>query len=52
MRAIIAVLLFGIAFVISHPLGAAIGAWPSVFLVAVLAGALAYSITPQSSDRQ
>ena len=52
LRAIIAVLLFGIAFVISHPLGAAIGAWPSVFVVAVFAGVLAYAITPQSSERQ
>ena len=52
LRAIIAVLLSGIAFVISHPLGAAIGAWPSVFVVAVFAGVLAYAITPQSSERQ
>ena len=52
MRAIIAVLLFGIAFVISHPLGTAIGAWPSVFVVAVIAGALAYAITQPRSLRQ
>lgn len=51
LRAIIAVLVFGIAFVISHPLGNAIGAWPSVFVVAVLAGVLAYAITPQRSNR-
>ena len=52
MRAIIAVLLFGIAFVISHPLGTAIGAWPSVFVVAVIAGALVYAITQPRSLRQ
>ena len=52
LRAIIAVLLFGIAFVISHPLGTAIGAWPSVFVVAVIAGALAYAITQPRSLRQ
>ena len=51
LRAIIAVLVFGIAFVISHPLGNAIGAWPSVFVVAVLADVLAYAITPQRSNR-
>lgn len=51
LRAIIAVLVFGIAFVISHPLGNAIGSWPSVFVVAVLAGVLAYAITPQRSNR-
>ena len=47
LRAIIAVLLFGIAFVISHPLGKAIGAWPSVFLLALLTGIFTYAITPQ-----
>ena len=52
LRAIIAVLLFGIAFVISHPLGTAIGAWPSVFVVAVIAGVLAYAITQPRSLRQ
>lgn len=51
LRAIIAVLVFGIAIVISHPLGNAIGAWPSVFVVAIIAGALAYAITPQRSNR-
>ena len=52
LRAIIAVLLFGIAFVISHPLGNAIGAWPSVFLVALIAGSLSYAITQPRSPRQ
>jgi uncharacterized membrane protein len=45
--------LLGIAltlFVISHPLGHVIGAWPSVFLVAGVGAALAYALTRPRSD--
>ncbi len=49
-RTVIAVLIFGIAFVVSHPLGNAIGAWPSVVLVSVVAAVLAYLLcAPKTS---
>lgn len=51
LRAITAVLIFALAFVISHPLGNVIGALPSVSVVAILAGAITYAITPQRSNR-
>jgi hypothetical protein len=31
-------------FVVSHPLGHVIGAWPAVLLVAAVAGVLAYAV--------
>jgi hypothetical protein len=34
-----------VLFVLSHPLGRVIGAWPSVLLVAAVAGAVAYSLS-------
>jgi len=35
-------------FVVSHPLGHVIGAWPSVLLVAALAGGVAYALAADS----
>lgn len=49
VRAVGVVLIFGIAFIASHPLGHLIGPWPSVFLVAIAAGALAYALTPAAA---
>ena len=50
VRTIAAVLIFAIAFGVSHPLGNAIGAWPSVFLVAVVAAVLSYMLcAPKTS---
>jgi hypothetical protein len=40
--ALVAVLLAG--FVIAHPLGHAIGAWPAVLLVAAVVGAIAWRV--------
>ena len=44
-----AVLVYGVGFVVSHPLGRAIGAWPSVALVAIACGAIAVAITGRGS---
>ena len=49
--AVIAVLVYGIGFVVSHPLGRVIGAWPSVIVVAVACGALALAITGRRAAR-
>ena len=51
-RTIAALLIFGVAFVVSHPLGRAIGAWPAVVLVAAIAALLAYMLcAPRTSSR-
>lgn len=42
---ILSVVICGVAFVVSHPLGKLVGAWPSVVLVAVIAGCSAYALT-------
>jgi len=36
-----------ICFAVSHPLGAAIGSWPSVLLVAAVVGGTSYGATPR-----
>ena len=41
-RTVAAVAVFVVAFVVSHPLGRIIGAWPSVIAVAVVAGGVGY----------
>lgn len=46
VRAALAVLVFGAGFVVSHPLGHLIGAWPSVLLTAVVCGVIAWFLTP------
>jgi hypothetical protein len=45
LRALGAVGVGGVAFVVSHPLGNAVGAWPAVLLVAGVGAVLAYAIT-------
>lgn len=42
LRALASVAVFVVAFVVSHPLSHSIGAWPSVLLVSVGSGAIAY----------
>ena len=49
-RTLGAVLIFGVAFVISHPLGNAIGAWPSVVVVSVAAAVIAYVLCAPSTS--
>lgn len=43
--ALACVAIYGVAFGVSHPLGTAIGAWPSVLLVTLVAGVLAFFVT-------
>jgi len=44
-------IVFGL-FVLSHPLGHLIGAWPSVFTVAAIGAAIAYWLAvPKSTER-
>lgn len=38
-----------VLFVISHPLGHVIGAWPSVFVVAAVGAAISYALAVQQS---
>jgi hypothetical protein len=45
-RAIAAVAVAGIAFVVSHPLGALITSWGAVLLVSAITAVAAYYITP------
>lgn len=42
VRTLASVAVFVAAFVVSHPLGHAIGAWPSVLLMSAGSGAVAY----------
>ena len=44
LRALGAAAVFAVAFAVSHPLGHAVGAWPSVLVVSVVAAALAWMI--------
>jgi|APCry1669189034_1035192.scaffolds.fasta_scaffold08190_3 hypothetical protein len=44
----VVVIVFGL-FVLSHPLGHLIGAWPSVFTVAAIGAAIAYSLAVPKS---
>ena len=46
LRALAAVAVAGVAFVVSHPLGAVMTSWGAVLLVSVLTAIAAYYITP------
>jgi hypothetical protein len=49
-RTLLGVVIFAVAFALSHPLGIVIGAWPSVLLVAVVAAVLTYVLcAPKTS---
>lgn len=50
-RAVAAVAVGGVAFVVSHPLGGVIGAWTAVLLVSAVGGVVAYALTPPRPDR-
>lgn len=45
-RALAAVAVAGVAFVVSHPLGAVITSWGAVLLVSAITATAAYYITP------
>lgn len=52
LRTIASIAVFLVAFVLSHPLGRVIGAWPSVLVVSVLAGVLAFALLrPAAASR-
>lgn len=51
LRAIGAVVVYAVAFVVSHPLGKVLGPWPAVAAVAVAAGVVAWWVTPPVADR-
>ena len=44
VRTTVALVGVGVLFVVSHPLGRVVGAWPAVFIVAALAAALTYAL--------
>jgi hypothetical protein len=44
VRALVTLVVVVGLFVVSHPLGLVIGAWPSVLLVAAAAGGVAYAL--------
>ena len=44
-------LVYVVSFAVSHPLGALIGSWTSVILVAAVTAAVAYVIVPKSASR-
>lgn len=46
LRALAAVAVGGVAFVVSHPLGRVLGAWPAVLIVAAVGAVVAYALTP------
>jgi hypothetical protein len=50
-RTVVIAIVYVVAFAVSHPLGHVIGTWPSVIVVAVVAGVVAYvlGIGPGSS---
>lgn len=51
-RTIVIAVVYVAAFAVSHPLGHVIGTWPSVVLVAVVAGLVAYALgTRRRSSR-
>jgi len=51
LRAALAVGVFVAAFAVSHPLAGVIGAWPSVFLVAIVTAAVGYAVCAPPSAR-
>jgi len=44
VRALGAVAVFAVAFVVAHPLGRLIGAWPAVLAVCAASGTIAYAL--------
>lgn len=49
--ALLGVLVYFMAFVLSHPFAKLVGAWPSTIIVAAVAGALACLIEVRASRR-
>jgi hypothetical protein len=51
LPALLGVLVYFVAFVLSHPFAHVVGAWPSTILVAVIAGVLAVVIEVVAARR-
>lgn len=49
--ALLGVIVFFVAFVLSHPFAKVVGAWPSTIIVALVAGALACLIEVRATKR-
>jgi hypothetical protein len=49
--ALLGVIVYFVAFVLSHPFAKAVGAWPSTIIVALVAGALACLIEVRAANR-
>jgi len=50
-RTVVVGLVYVASFALSHPLGALIGSWMSVILVAAVTAAVAYAIVPKAESR-
>jgi len=51
MPALVGVLIYFVAFVVSHPFAHVVGAWPSTIIVAIVAGALACLVEVRAASR-
>ena len=51
MPALVGVLIYFVAFVVSHPFAHVVGAWPSTIIVAIVAGALAGLVEVRAASR-
>lgn len=49
LRALLSLGVFAVAFIASHPLGKAIGSWPSVLFVALVTALSAYALTSSTA---
>lgn len=50
-RTVVTLVATLVLFVVSHPLGTVVGAWPSVLLVSVLAAGVAYALAGPPAPR-
>ena len=51
-RTVVIAAVYVLAFAVSHPLGHLIGTWPSVLVVAVVSGAVAYVLGIRPGSRR
>lgn len=51
LSAVLGVIVYFVAFVLSHPFAKVVGAWPSTIIVALVAGALACLIEVRAARR-
>jgi len=51
-RTVVIAVVYVAGFAVSHPLGHVIGTWPSVVVVAIIAGAVAYGLGMRPTSRR